>query len=52
MRRVACSFAAPTGFEYSDTGNNRRKGTVTLLGNDVHAVDVGVRQAPEGETLH
>ena len=40
------------GFEYSDTGNNRRKGTVTLLGNDVHAVDVGVRQAPESETLH
>lgn len=23
------------GFEYSDTGNNRRKGSVTLVGHDV-----------------
>ena len=40
------------GFEYSDTGNNRRKGSITLLGSTVHAIDVGLGHPPEGETLH
>jgi hypothetical protein len=30
-------------FEYSDTGDNRRRGGVTLLGHDVVLVNVGVR---------
>ena len=40
------------GFEYSDTGHNRRKGTVTLVGDAISALDVGPRPAPEGETWH
>jgi hypothetical protein len=40
------------GFEYSDTGNDRRKGTVTLTGDLVSAVYVGPRLAGEGETRH
>ena len=40
------------GFEYSDTGHNRRKGTVTLVGDAISALDVGPPSAPEGETLH
>ena len=40
------------GFEYSDTGDNRRKGSVALLGDRVVAVDVGLRAVPEGATLH
>jgi len=38
------------GFEYSDTGRNRRKGTVTLLGNIVSGVYVGPRLVEDGET--
>jgi hypothetical protein len=30
-------------FEYSDTGDNRRRGGVTLLGHDVVLINVGVR---------
>ena len=40
------------GFEYSDTGNNRRKGQVTMLGATVMTLYVGPRPVPEGETLH
>jgi hypothetical protein len=40
------------GFEFSDTGDNRRKGSVTLLGHTVVAIDVGLRPAPAGTTLH
>jgi hypothetical protein len=40
------------GFEYSDTGDNRRKGSVTLVGRTVVAIDVGMRAAPEDVTLH
>jgi hypothetical protein len=29
------------GFEYSDTGDNRRKGSVTMLGSRILAVDMG-----------
>ena len=39
------------GFDYSDTGHERRHGTVTLLGNEVLAVDVDVG-VPEGATRH
>lgn len=28
------------GFEYSDTGNNRRPGTITLLGHEVEVISV------------
>ena len=31
------------GFEYSDTGHNRRKGAVTLIGGTVTALNVGDR---------
>ncbi|MBK8892467.1 MAG: DUF3301 domain-containing protein [Dechloromonas sp.] len=46
------------GFEYSDTGDNRRPGTVTLLGQRVELLHVHpqlyvVPKAPEPhETLH
>jgi hypothetical protein len=29
------------GFEYSDTGDNRRRGSVTLLGPRIVAIDMG-----------
>ena len=34
-------------FEYSDTGNNRRKGTVTLIGSTVVTLYLAPRPAPE-----
>ena len=37
-------------FEYSDTGHNRRKGTVTLITDTVCALDVGPPAESEGET--
>jgi hypothetical protein len=39
-------------FEYSDTGRNRCKGRLRMLGDDVGIVDLGARSVPEGETLH
>lgn len=30
-------------FEYSDTGNNRRPGSIVMLGKEVLAVNVGLR---------
>ncbi len=38
-------------FEYSDTGNDRRKGYVTLIGSVVVALNIGQRPLPEGRTL-
>jgi hypothetical protein len=38
------------GFEYSDTGHNRRKGTVTLIAETVCAIDVGPPLVHDGET--
>jgi hypothetical protein len=35
-------------FEYSDTGDNRRRGSVTLLGHSVILVNVGPRLVPLG----
>jgi len=34
-------------FEYSDTGNNRRRGSVTLLGSELVMLYVGPRAEPE-----
>lgn len=39
-------------FEYTDTGNNRIKGGVVLLGHRVVLLNVGLRVAPEARTLH
>ena len=39
-------------FEYSDTGNNRLKGSVVLLGHRVTLLNVGLRPPPEVHTLH
>ena len=33
-------------FEFSDTGNNRLKGGVVLLGNRVTLLNIGLRPAP------
>jgi hypothetical protein len=33
-------------FEYSDTGNNRRNGSVVLLGRRVILFNIGIRSAP------
>jgi hypothetical protein len=38
------------GFEYSDTGNDRRKGSIAMLGNIVSAVNIGL--SSQGATLH
>ncbi len=39
-------------FEYSDTGNNRRRGSVVLLGHQVIVVNIGLRLVPADRTLH
>jgi len=39
-------------FEYSDTGNNRLKGSVVMQGHRVVLFNVGLRIAPERRTLH
>ena len=39
-------------FEYTDTGNNRIKGGVVLLGHRVVLLNVGLRLVPEVRTLH
>ena len=40
-------------FEYSDTGDNRLKGSVVMLGHRVMVLNVGLRTtAPEVRTLH
>jgi hypothetical protein len=39
-------------FEYSDTGDNRRRGSVVLLGQDVIVINVGLRLVPSDRTLH
>jgi len=35
------------GFEYSDTGNNRQKGNVTVIGSRVVTLHLAPRPAPE-----
>jgi len=39
-------------FEYSDTGHNRRKGNITMIGSRVAELDIGPRPIIEGQTLH
>lgn len=39
-------------FEYSDTGDNRRRGSVILLGHRVTVINVGLRLVPDDRTLH
>ena len=36
-------------FEYSDTGNNRRRGHVTLLGDELVMLYVGPRPVPDAD---
>ena len=39
-------------FEYSDTGHERRKGSLTMMSDTVSALDVGPGRAQDGEILH
>jgi hypothetical protein len=39
-------------FEYSDTGNDRRPGSIVMLGQEVLFVNVGLRLASAVRTLH
>ena len=39
-------------FEYSDTGDTRRKGRVVMLADAVFSLDIGPRLPPEEATLH
>jgi hypothetical protein len=39
-------------FEYSDTGNNRKKGSLVLLGHHVVVLNVGLRLVSDSRTLH
>ncbi|MGH8634870.1 MAG: DUF3301 domain-containing protein [Burkholderiales bacterium] len=39
-------------FEYSDTGNNRLKGSLVLLGHRLVILNVGLSIAPTVRTLH
>jgi hypothetical protein len=39
-------------FEYSDTGDNRLKGSVVMLGRHVLILNVGSITPPEGRVLH
>jgi hypothetical protein len=46
--RISRVFA----FEYSDTGHNRRPGSLAMLGDTVRTLELGERPIPDGETLH
>jgi hypothetical protein len=39
-------------FEFSDTGDNRRRGSVVMLGHRVLLLNVGLRAVPDDRTLH
>lgn len=39
-------------FDYSDTGNNRRRGSLVMLGDAVLVVNTGLRLVAAGPTLH
>lgn len=39
-------------FDYSETGDNRRRGSVVMLGERVLVVNVGLRLAVSNPTLH
>jgi len=40
------------GFDYSDTGDNRRRGSLVMLGEDVLVVNTGPRLVSVSPTLH
>ena len=40
------------GFEYSDTGDTRRKGRIVMLSDKVSSLDIGPRSPPEETTIH
>jgi hypothetical protein len=37
-------------FEFSDTGHDRCKGSITLIGDRILSLDIGLPPAPYGET--
>jgi hypothetical protein len=39
-------------FEYSDTGNNRRKGSITMTGDRVAELDLALPDVAQPVTLH
>ena len=39
-------------FEYSDTGDNRRKGSLVMLGHRLVVFNIGLRLVPPERTLH
>ena len=39
-------------FEYSDTGNNRRRGSLVMLGEEVLVINTGPRLVAANPTLH
>lgn len=39
-------------FEYSDTGNNRRKGSVVIQGHRILIINIGLRLVPDERILH
>lgn len=40
------------GFDFSDTGNNRRRGSLVMLGDEVLVVNTGPRLVSVSPTLH
>lgn len=40
------------GFDYSDTGNNRRRGSLVMLGDEVLVINTGPRLVAIDPTLH
>jgi hypothetical protein len=45
-------FRRVYSFEYSDSGDNRRPGSVVLLGDRVIMLNIGLRAVPDDRTLH
>jgi hypothetical protein len=39
-------------FEYTDTGDNRRRGSIVMLGQSVLVINIGLRLVPDDRTLH
>ncbi|MGE5465970.1 MAG: DUF3301 domain-containing protein [Ignavibacteria bacterium] len=39
-------------FEYTDTGDNRRRGSIVMLGQRALVVNIGLRSVPSERTLH
>lgn len=40
------------GFEYSDTGHNRRNGSITMIASAVASLDLGLRLVAGSEAMH